>query len=158
MISKIRSSRQRTIVRTVEDEKQSGSLEHQHLVSLVLEGNVCLRSTQPLVDRLQVVHVLVELVKVPVPQQLVFDQVELSSSMLERVAISFSREVHPFRMTEFVTLEVEVALSSERVDDQTDHLVQCDSSVDDGSKLAKIRHVGVCGFNRQDRSDQYYCV
>jgi hypothetical protein len=147
MLSKILSIRQDATLRTVEDEKQSGPLEYQHLVSLVLEGDVSLRGTQPLVHRLQVVHVLVKLVEVLVPQQLVFDQVELSSSVLERVAVSFSREIHPFRVTKLVTLKVEVALTSERVDNETNHLVQCDSSVNHGSEFAEVRHVGVCRFS-----------
>lgn len=54
-----------------------------------------LRSGQPLVLGLQVVHNLVELVQVPVPEHRVVDEVELTSGVLERASVAFTREVHP---------------------------------------------------------------
>ena len=44
---------------------------------------------------LSVVHGLVELIKVPVPQQVVVDDIPLPASVVERVAVAFTREVEP---------------------------------------------------------------
>jgi hypothetical protein len=56
---------------------------------------IYLRRAEPLVLSLQAVHDLVKLVQVPVPQELVLNEVELTPGMKEGVAVALSREIHP---------------------------------------------------------------
>lgn len=121
---------------TVEDKQQTGPLENNHLISLVLERNISLavsrkpasitnlRGAQPTVLALQVVHGAVKLVKELVAEEVVINEVELATSMGERVAVALTREVHPpvssdslyvihlLGMAELVALEVEVGLAA----------------------------------------------
>lgn len=108
----------------VEDEDAAAALEHDDLVALVLEADVGLGCVQPAVVGLRQVHLAVELVEVPVPQQVVFGQVELAPRVPERVLVALAREVEPFRVAELVAFEVEVALAAEAVRQQSDHLVK----------------------------------
>lgn len=123
--------------RTVEDEQQPSTLKHEHLVPLVLERDVSLRSAQPLVLGLEVVHRLVKVVEVPVSEELVVDEVELTTGVHERVAVAFSGEVHPpaqrfgklllirnrdaadsLGVSELVSFKVQVPFTSESVNDK----------------------------------------
>lgn len=63
--------------------------------NLPLERRTHLRSGQPLVLGLQVVHDLVKLVQVLVPEQGVVDEVELTSRVLEGTSVALTGEVHP---------------------------------------------------------------
>lgn len=54
-----------------------------------------LRCLEPLVLILQPVHRDVKVVQVTVSQELVIDEIELTSSVGKRVAVTLSREVHP---------------------------------------------------------------
>ena len=67
----------------VEDEEQPRALVREHLVDLVLERDVRRLGAQPVVLLLGVVHRLVELVQVLVPQELVVDDVPLPAGVLE---------------------------------------------------------------------------
>ena len=107
----------------IEDENAAGALEHDDLVALVLEADVRLRGVQPAVAVLGQVHLAVELVEVLVPQERVLGEVQLPSRVPERVLVALAREVEPFWVTEFVTLEVEIALAAQAVREQADHLV-----------------------------------
>jgi hypothetical protein len=110
-----------------------------------------------------VVHGDVELPQIAISEKLVIYEVELSSSMSEAVAVALSREVHPsarqrcidrfdiLGMTKFVSLEVQVALSTESVYEEPvvsweflggspDHLVQGQSTIDNWREGRKVRH------------------
>jgi hypothetical protein len=83
-----------------------------------------LRRLEPLVRVFEMVHGYIELPKISVPQQLVVDQIELSSSMSKAVAVALSGEIHPsvnqlqsafsnvLWMTKLVALEIEVAFTT----------------------------------------------
>jgi hypothetical protein len=60
-----------------------------------------LGTAQPLELILQQVHALIESPEVLVTEQLVVDEVELTSSVVVRIVVSGTREVEPFRVTEF---------------------------------------------------------
>ena len=84
-----------------------------------------LRSFEPLVLVFQPVHGNVKVVQIPVSEQLVVDEIELPSGMCKRIAIAFSREIHPSSvsdttvrvhllwMSELVTFEIQVSLTSQ---------------------------------------------
>jgi len=56
-----------------------------------------LRSRKPVVLRLEVVHLRIERVEVLVSKQRVVGKVKLSSSIVERVVVSLTREVEPLQ-------------------------------------------------------------
>lgn len=56
-----------------------------------------LRSRQPVTLGLEVVHLGIESVEVLVSKERVVGEVELSSSVMERVVVSLTREVEPLR-------------------------------------------------------------
>ena len=101
----------------VEDPQQARALEDDDLVALVLQANVRLRRVQPSVLLLGPLHLAVELVEEPIPQQLVVDEVELPARVVEAVAVALAREVQPFWVAELVAFEVEVALAAQAVRD-----------------------------------------
>lgn len=129
----------------VEDEEQSCTFKYEGFILLVLERYVRLGGAQPLVHGLEVVQDLVEFVQVPVSEEWVVDQVELTSSVLERVPVTLSREVHPFGMAELVAFKVQVTFTAKSVTNESDHLVQRNASVDDWGELGEVGHVSVCG-------------
>lgn len=127
----------------VEDEHRAGPLKDNNLVTLVLERDVCLRGMQPAILGFGQVHGTVKVVEVLVPEETVLSQVELATSIPERVAVALAREVEPLRMTEFVTLKVEPAFTSKTVGEETDHLVKRHTPVNNMSKGCEVGHVGV---------------
>lgn len=127
----------------VEDPEQARALEGDDLVAVVLERDVRLRAVQPAVLLLRPLHLAVELVQELVPQQVVVGEVELASRVVEGVVVAGAWEVEPFRVSELVAEEVEVAFAAEAVGDQTDHLVQGHTALDDGGECAEGGHVGV---------------
>ena len=66
----------------------------------------------------QVVHGSVKLIQVFVSQKLVVGKVELSSSIVERVAVAFAGKVEPFWMAKLVAFEIQVAFSAQRMHEQ----------------------------------------
>ncbi len=98
----------------VEDEKNSGTLEDDLFIDVVLQGHMCLydgmsssshqwtgeaRVTwgagKPLVFGLQVVHGFVEVVQVPVAKYGIINDVPLPTGVVERVVVSSTREIEP---------------------------------------------------------------
>lgn len=67
---------------------------------------------EPSVLGLAVVHLPVKVVEELVSQQMVFREVELSSSIPEGVVVALSGEVKPLRVAKLITFEVEVTLTS----------------------------------------------
>jgi len=127
----------------VEDPQKSSALKYNDLVTLVLEADIGLRRVKPSVLLLCPLHLAVELVEEPVAEELVIWEVELAAGVVEAVVVAFAREVEPLRVTELVTLKVQITLTSQTVCDQSDQLVQRQTAVDDWGELRKDRHVGV---------------
>jgi hypothetical protein len=121
----------------VEHPKKPGSLKCYHLVHLVLEADVCLRGVQPAILLLSPLHLAVKLIEEPVAEKVIVDKVELSTSVVEAVVVSLSGKVQPFRMPEFITFEVEIALTSQPVGDQAQHLMQREASINHWSSLSE---------------------
>lgn len=74
---------------------------------------------------------------------MVLGEVELAAGIPEGIVVSGTGEVEPFWVAELVAFEVEVALSSQAVGDQSDHLVQGHASFDGGCEFGQHGHVGV---------------
>jgi hypothetical protein len=91
----------------VQDEEQTGTLKHNHFVTLVLQTDICLRSTKPPILTFSVLHGSIKIVEELVTQERVVDEVELSSCIVERVVISCTREVKPFRVSKLVSYRSE---------------------------------------------------
>lgn len=127
----------------VEDPEKTGTLEDNDLVALILEGDVGLVRVQPAILLLGPLHLAVKVVQEVVAEDLVIDKVELAASVVEAVAVALTREVKPFGVSKLVSFEVEVSLTSKTVCDQTDHLVQSHTALNDGGELAQSRHVCV---------------
>ena len=127
----------------VKDPQQSSTLKYNDLVALVFKTDVGLRRMEPSVLLLCPLHLAVEFVEKPVAEELVIWKVELAAGVVEAVVVAFTGEVEPFRVAELVAFEVQVALTSQTMCDQTDQLMQGQASVDDGGQLRKNRHVGV---------------
>lgn len=64
---------------------------------------------------LGVLHLRVEFVEELVPEQAVISEIELAACIPEAVIVASPGEVEPFRVTEFVTLEVQVSLAAKSV-------------------------------------------
>jgi hypothetical protein len=61
-------------------------------------GSTHLRSTQPSVLALELVEFGVKVVEVSVSKQTVRGEVELSTSVVERIAVARSREIEPLQV------------------------------------------------------------
>ena len=69
-------------------------------------------------------HFSVEIAEIMVAQFLVVHQVPLSAGIFIAPAVSFPREVYPFRMTELIAHEVQVTSVDGRCRGKPYHLVQ----------------------------------
>mmetsp|Transcript_40311 Transcript_40311/g.126894 ORF Transcript_40311/g.126894 Transcript_40311/m.126894 type:complete len:704 (-) Transcript_40311:165-2276(-) len=117
----------------VEDEEKFALLGDDHLITLIHQAHILVAALMHEAERFfQALHGRVEVVEMDVTKMRLIGEVPLAASMMIGPVVADAREVDPLRMSEFVTHEVEVSLSSERHGDQSDHLVQGDSSVDDG--------------------------
>jgi hypothetical protein len=67
----------------------------------------------------------------------------LAARVGEAVVIAFAGEVEPFGVAELVTFEVEVALAAETVGDESDHLVEGETAVDNRCQFGEVGHVCV---------------
>lgn len=127
----------------VEDENDTGPLEHDDLVALVLERDVGLWGVEPAVFGLSEVHGPVEIVQEMVSQKVIVGEIELPPSVPEGVLVAFAGEVEPLGVAELVAFEVEVALAAEPLREEANHLVKRHSAVNDGSQWCQYGHVGV---------------
>lgn len=107
----------------VEDPEEASALKDNDLVALVLEADVGLGRVEPAVLLFGPLHLAVELVEVAVAEETVVNKVELAAGVCEAVVVAFTGKVEPFWVAELVTFKVEVALASEAVGDQADHLM-----------------------------------
>lgn len=101
----------------VENPQQAGAFENNDFVRLVLQADVGLRAVQPSILLFRPLHFGIEVVEEFVPQQIVVGEVELAARIPKAVVVARSWEIEPFRMAEFITLKVEVALAAEPVRD-----------------------------------------
>jgi hypothetical protein len=62
--------------------------------------------------RFKMVHGLIEIVELRVPQHVVVHEIPLAATVRVAVAITFSWEIDPLWVTKFVTHEVEISLST----------------------------------------------
>lgn len=113
----------------VEYEDYTSPLKNNDLVVLVLERDVRLRRGQPAVLALGGVHCAIKVVQKLVSKQMIISEVQLASSIPERVLVALAREVKPFRMAKFIALKVQVAFAAESVGQQTNHLVEGHAAV-----------------------------
>lgn len=63
--------------------------------------------------------------------------------MLVTISVSFTWEIDPLRMAELVAHEIKVALTTERLRYETDHLVESHASRYLWRLIGQYRHVGV---------------
>lgn len=96
----------------IENEDQASSLVDNHFVPFVLEGDIRLGRVQPTILVFALVHQSVEMVEILVSQQWVVRQVQLPSSIPERVAVSLTWEIEPLGVPKLIALKVEIALAA----------------------------------------------
>lgn len=99
----------------IENEHGSGTIKDKDLVAFMFERDECLRGGEPSDLGLGMVHGRVELIEELVPQEVVVDDVPLTTRVMEGGVVSCARKVEPFRVAEFVTDERQVPLSSQRM-------------------------------------------
>ena len=68
-------------------------------------------------------HLAVKFIEEPVAEKLVVWKVELAASVVEAVVVAFAWEIEPLGVAKLVAFEVQVALTSQAVRDQTDQLM-----------------------------------
>ncbi len=85
----------------IENEQQTSPFEDNDFIDLILERDPRLRRVKPVEFRFEVVHGRVKVVEEFVSQDWIVDNVPLSPSVLERVAVPFSREIEPLDNSAF---------------------------------------------------------
>ena len=99
----------------IEDKKQITLLVDDDFAHVVLGRHVLVLLDHGFESYLYLVHFFVESVEVAVSKIFVVHQVPLTTTMLITISITFSREIDPFGMTEFIAHEVEVPFATERL-------------------------------------------
>ena len=74
-------------------------------------------------------HLTVEIAQEMVLQIQVVHQIPLAASVFIRPSIALPREVDPFRMPELISHKVQITAINSRSRNQTDHLMQGDTSI-----------------------------
>lgn len=115
----------------IEDVDKFSSLENDHLVLVVLQGDVLVVVHHHVEGGLHVIHHFVELSESIVVQVLIVFEAPLPSAPVIAPVVAFTWEIDPFWVAELVAHEVEVALASQAEGDKSDHLVKSDTSVYD---------------------------
>lgn len=59
---------------------------------------------------------------------LIVQKIPLSPAVVITMIVSLSGEIDPLWVTELITHKIEVSLSTERLCDQSDHLMKCQTS------------------------------
>ena len=70
-------------------------------------------------------HCFVKVTQVVITQFFIVYQIPLAASVFIRPSVTFTREVDPFRMTEFISHKVQITAVDSRSCEQTNHFVQC---------------------------------
>jgi len=137
----------------VEDEDRTCSVKREDFVVFMLQRHIGLRSAQPVDFGLRVIHCGVKVVEVSVAQKLVVHHVPLTACIMKRRVVACSREVKPFWMSKLIPNEREVSFTSKGMCDKSYHLVQGQTSVNDGCQLGQIAHVRVHLLVHEPESD-----
>mmetsp|Transcript_108129 Transcript_108129/g.271993 ORF Transcript_108129/g.271993 Transcript_108129/m.271993 type:complete len:307 (-) Transcript_108129:1111-2031(-) len=129
----------------VEGEEHVTALEGDDFVHVVLHCHVLVLRTQPLEAALAGLHELVKRLEELVTQEVVLRQVPAPTAMMVTPSILWTREVNPLGVAELVSHEVQVAFASEAQNQEADHLVQSEASVDAQGRLRtrEEAHAGV---------------
>ena len=98
-------------------------------------------------------HRRIESAEIMVAQVRIVHQGPLPSGIFVRPSVSRTREVDPFRMTEFIAHEIEVSPSAGRQGNQTDHLVESYATVHD-QIFRSLRHRRVHLRPKQTEKDR----
>jgi len=127
----------------VEDPQQSRALKDNDFILFVPQAYIRLLGVQPAVLFLGPLHLGVKLVQESVAQHVIVGEVELAPGVPEAIVVAFAREVEPFRVTEFVAFEVEVAFAAEAMGDEADQFVQGEATFDYWGEFGEDGHVRV---------------
>ena len=119
----------------VKDKQQLVLFKHQYLVAVVLRSYVLGFWLENVEVRVQLYHFLLEVVQKMVSQITVVRKIPSSSAVVVRPSVALARKVNPFRMSEFVTHESQVTLTSETECQESDHFMQSHASENSRSFL-----------------------
>ncbi len=122
------------------DVNQVALLVGDDLVLLARHRDVLVLRDHVLVSDLHRVHGRIPGPQLRVPQVLVIHEVPLAATVIVRVLVALSWEVHPLRMTKLVAHEVEIRLSAERLRNEPDHLVQTHAPGHLNRRVPQSRH------------------
>ena len=81
------------------------------------------------------VHEFVKCTQLTIPKLFISEQIPLPSTVVIAPIVLLSWEVDPFRMTEFIAHKVQVALSTKRLSQKSNHFVQSHSPIDFKTRL-----------------------
>ena len=118
----------RLICMEVENEYQVSLLVHNDLISFILLRYVLMRLDHGTEGDLYLVHLFVKSIKVTISQVFVVHEIPLTTAILITISVSFTWEINPLWMTELVTHEVKVSLTTEWLWNQSNHLMKSHSS------------------------------
>lgn len=110
------------------DEDQVTLFVYYHFVALIVQGHILVRLDHGAKENLGSVHLLIKIVKLWVSEIFIVHEIPLSSAVLITISVSFTREIDPLRVSKLVAHEVEIALTAERLRNETDHFVDGHSS------------------------------
>lgn len=110
------------------DEDEVTLFVYYHFVALIVQGHILVRIDHGAKENLCSVHLLIKIVKLWISEIFIVHEIPLSSAVLITISVSFTREVDPFRVSKLVAHEVEIALTAERLRNETDHFVDGHSS------------------------------
>ena len=118
------------VVGEVEDEEEFTTLVCQHLIIVLgpYFGDGGLLDVLLELQYLQ--HLLVKVAQIVVAEFLVVHKVPLTAGILVAPSVVLAGEVNPFRVTELVAHEVEVSAVNGGSREQTDHLVEGNTTLD----------------------------
>ena len=119
---------ERLICMEVENEYQVSLLVHNDLISFILLRYVLMRLYHGTEGDLYLVHLFVKSIKVTISQVFIVHEIPLTTAILITISVSFSWEINPLWMTELVTHEVKVGLTTEWLWNQSNHLMKSHSS------------------------------
>jgi hypothetical protein len=96
----------------VENENQVSLLVNDDFISFILYGYVLVGLDHGSKKNFGMIHFFIKSVKVTISKIFVVHEIPLSTAMLIAISISFTWEIDPFWVTEFVAHEIKVRLST----------------------------------------------
>lgn len=127
----------------VKDVNQVTLLVAYNFVAFVVQRHILMWFYHGAEKDLHLIHFLIKSVKLRVSEIVIIHEVPLPTTVLVTITISFTREIDPLWVTEFVTHEVKITLATERLRDKTDHFVKSHASGNLRSAFGQNRHVRV---------------